>query len=106
MIQVPTYEQIRTLFQRHLEEHLELPESARVRDLHAEQALIREYSGRVLFELIQNALDRAERSILVDWRLQPGTLVVANDGLPVTAYDRPKDPSTRLSDLHALLSLH
>lgn len=97
------------LLREHDEEHRKLPESARERDLGGERALLRDYAGRVVFELIQNALDRADRKIVVRWlpdRGAGGSLVVGNDGLPVSAYDRPADPEVRLSDFHALLSLH
>ena len=80
-----------------------LPESARVRDLGAEKALIHDYSGRVVYELPQNALDRSDSRILVRWDLLSRCLEVANDGRPVTAH---LGQSPDRSDFHALLSLH
>jgi len=94
---------IRVLFQKHFEEHSRLPESARARDLGAEKALIQDYSGRVVYELLQNALDRSQDHILVRWDPPSRSLEVANDGRPVSAYE---GSSARRSDFHALLSLH
>src|SRR4051794_12760996 len=37
-----------------------------------------DYQGRVIFELLQNAFDKAERNILV--KVANGNLYVANDG--------------------------
>ncbi len=94
---------MRALPESHLEEHRHLPESARVRDLGTEKALIQDYSGRVVYELLQNALDRSDRLILVRWDPASRCLEVANDGHPVTAYP---SPAAVRSDFHALLSLH
>jgi hypothetical protein len=102
-VQAPKQALIDELFAKHLEEHRHLPESARVRDLGTEKALIQDYSGRVVYELLQNALDRSDRLILVRWDPMSCCLEVANDGRPVTAY--PGTIPSR-SDFHALLSLH
>lgn len=99
----PRQEQLSDLFVQHLSEHKALPDSARVRDLGAEKALIQDYSGRVVYELLQNALDRADSRILVRWDPELSCLEVANDGSPVSAYPG-QDPAR--SDFHALLSLH
>ena len=84
-----------------------------------ESAIRREYSGRVVFELLQNALDRAEQSVGV--RLVETTdaetgyrLIVANDGPPVHVdphypYHEPPDAAGRTArrpDFNALCSLH
>ena len=90
------------MLEEHIAEHRELPESARVRDLGAEKALIQDYSGRVVFELLQNALDRADSSVLIDWNESTGTLEVANDGRGITS----ESIDGKLSDLKSLLSLH
>lgn len=74
-----------------------------------EAAVSRQYAGRVAFELLQNALDRAATKALV--RRDGAHLVVANDGrgvschpsfnlnLPITADNKP-------SDFHSLCSMH
>jgi hypothetical protein len=76
-----------------------------------ETAVSRQYAGRVAFELLQNALDRADSRALVrrdsDWAY----LVVANDGRAVSC-----DPKFKLespitngnlpSDFHSLCSMH
>ncbi len=97
----PRSEDVERLLSAHLDEHRTLPESARARDLGAELSLVREYSGRVVYELLQNALDRARGAIHVRWRPDEAVLEVTNDFAPVTAHDAPPR-----SDLHALLSLH
>ncbi len=99
----PTRETIKLLLEHHLGEHRRLPESARTRDLGAEQALVQDYSGRVVYELLQNALDRSRDRILIQWDPEARCLEVANDGQPVSAY---AGQSPRRSDFHALLSLH
>lgn len=84
-----------------------------------ETAIRREYSGRVVFELLQNALDRAEDTVVVRLVETDSTetnyqLIVANDGPPVHvdpnyAYHKPPDAgsrATRRPDFNALCSLH
>ena len=106
----PKLATIRKLFHEHIAVQASAHDTTRVRDLGSEEALVRDYSGRVVFELLQNALDRAERKIVV--ALVAGRegdmLVVGNDGAPVTAHALPSaavDAGKR-SDLHSLLSLH
>ncbi|WP_018158331.1 sacsin N-terminal ATP-binding-like domain-containing protein [Thioalkalivibrio sp. ALE14] len=99
----PSRAAIHDLLQQHLEEHRRLPESARSRDLGAERSLVQDYSGRVVFELLQNALDRSRERILVLWNPETRCLEVANDGDPVSAH---AGQTPRRSDFHALLSLH
>lgn len=84
-----------------MSEHRTFPESARLRDLGAEKALVQDYSGRVVFELLQNALDRAVEEVEVRWDPDAGVLEVANDGRAVTV-----EPDGRgRSDLMSLLTL-
>lgn len=79
----------------------------------------REYSGRVVFELLQNAIDRAENQVYVgvaktDHDGYEYALVAANDGLPVRVdpdydYENPPDvggTSDLRSDFNAICSLH
>lgn len=86
----------------HVDKHRTFPESARLRDLGAEKALVQDYSGRVVFELLQNALDRAVEEVEVRWLPEQRLLEVANDGRAVTVG---KDERGR-SDLMSLLTLH
>ena len=76
--------------------------------LRAEGAVTLQYAGRVVYELFQNALDRAESRVLV--RFDDGVLLVGNDGVGVTVdpdydYSRPIEGEGR-SDFHALCALH
>jgi len=101
---------IQRLFAEHKVTHELLPESARLRDLGGEKELIRDYSGRVVFELLQNALDRCDKKVVIALCKEEGKniLIVGNDGIPVSAHDRVIDCGTvkGASDFHALLSLH
>jgi hypothetical protein len=111
----PDLATVRTLFKEHLDIHRQAHDNFRIRDLGGEQALIRDYSGRVVFELLQNALDRAQNRIVI-WML-PKTndscakLIVGNDGHPVRVHKRLASgdgaaENRGASDFHALLSLH
>lgn len=106
----PNIETIRRLFNDHITTHRELPESARLRDLGGEKELIRDYSGRVVFELLQNALDRCEKKVVIALCMREwgNALIIGNDGSPVSAHDRILDTGSvkGASDFHALLSLH
>ncbi len=102
-LNAPSLSAVQTLLAHHLDEHRRLPESARARDLGSERALIQDYSGRVVYELLQNALDRSRERILVRWDPASRCLEVANDGKPVSAYP---GQTPRRSDFHALVSLH
>lgn len=84
-----------------------------------ESAIRREYSGRMVFELLQNAIDRAKDTVEVRFR-ETGDeqyayeLIVANDGVPVRIaenypYDDPPDANdsdAKRPDFNALCSLH
>ena len=75
--------------------------------LKTEGSISLQYAGRVVYELFQNALDRAERRVVVSFT--DGVLVVANDGRAVSVtppmhYDQ-QLPEGR-SDFHALCTLH
>jgi hypothetical protein len=97
-----TPEDVHRLIDAHVETHRQFPESARLRDLGAEKALVQDYSGRVVFELLQNALDRAIHEVEVRWDPTTGVLEVANDGSAITT----TAPPDGRSDLTALLTLH
>lgn len=93
---------VQVFIRAHVERHRAFPESARLRDLGSEKALVQDYSGRVVFELLQNALDRAEEEVEVRWDPDARMLEVANDGRAVTVV-----PDNRgRSDLMSLLTLH
>ena len=109
---VPSLAEVATVFQKHLGCYsTSLGEQARV--LRNSEASVKlQYSGRVAFELLQNALDRAEKRVWITLVDDEGgsTLIVANDGAPVTLDpDFDYDDSTPVegrADLNALLSLH
>lgn len=68
-----------------------------------ERALTNDYRGRVLYELLQNAVDRAESRIWVSLDRATRTLTVANDGRSFSNVAR--DDESR-SDLAALCSIN
>jgi len=68
-----------------------------------ERAVTNDYRGRVLYELLQNAVDRADSHIWITVDKEKRSLIVANDGKPFSAIARPGEPR---SDLAAICSLH
>lgn len=68
-----------------------------------ERSITNNYRGRVLYELLQNAIDRAERGIWISFDSVSRSVIVANDGHPFSEEKREKEPR---SDLAALCSLH
>ena len=76
--------------------------------LRAEGAVTVQYAGRVVYELFQNALDRAQTRAVV--KFTDGLLLVGNDGDGVQVdpdydYANPIEGEGR-SDFHALCALH
>ena len=76
--------------------------------LRAEGAVTVQYAGRVVYELFQNALDRAQSRAVV--KFTDGLLLVGNDGDgvqvdPDYVYENPIEGEGR-SDFHALCALH
>lgn len=76
--------------------------------LRAEGAVTLQYAGRVVYELFQNALDKAKTRVEV--RFTDGVLLVGNDGDGVRVdpeydYANPIEGEGR-SDFHALCALH
>lgn len=74
-----------------------------------EAAVSRQYAGRVAFELLQNALDRASSRAMI--RRDGNRLVVANDGRAVTCdpsfrFEQPISEGNKPSDFHSLCSMH
>ncbi|AXS81905.1 sacsin N-terminal ATP-binding-like domain-containing protein [Marinobacter sp. Arc7-DN-1] len=67
-----------------------------------ERAVTNDYRGRVLYELLQNAVDRAEANIWIIVDPVSRSLTVANDGKPFGARARQNEPR---SDLKALCSI-
>jgi len=109
----PTAADVRRTFLNHYDYARKQQAETFNRDLMKELSTTRSYAGRTVFELLQNALDRAVRRVVI--ALTPGPeqlLIVANDGPGVEVdpgydYD-PRDPkSTRKrSDFHALCSIN
>lgn len=76
--------------------------------LRAEGAVTLQYAGRVVYELFQNALDRAASRVVV--RFDDGVLMVGNDGRafgvdPSFDYAQPRRGKER-ADFNALCALH
>jgi len=75
--------------------------------LKTEGSISLQYAGRVVYELFQNALDRADSRVVVSF--EDGVLAVANDGRAVSVRP-PMNYAKQLpkgrSDFHALCTLH
>jgi len=100
---------LRKTFSQHHAYHARLEGIVNDQLVGGERALTQQYAGRVPYELLQNALDRCDRAVLVAFRGEH--LVVANDGRPVSfdpGFDhrRQVGPGNPLSDFHALCSIH
>jgi hypothetical protein len=65
MTELPTIEQVARTFLAHHGHHRTRPYATVERDLGSETELSKDYAGRVIFELFQNAVDRARRRIHV-----------------------------------------
>ncbi|MFC4540834.1 hypothetical protein ACFO5R_02685 [Halosolutus amylolyticus] len=117
---VPTdLDTIADVFQNHYSYYQSLDGEVAHQQQTGETQIRREYSGRVVFELLQNALDRADETVVV--RLAESSrddgayeLLVANDGDgirvdPSYDYENPPDAGgsdRRRPDFNALCSLH
>ena len=111
----PAPSALKTIFKKHhCYYESQRGESARVQ--HGdEQGVRRAHAGRVVFELLQNALDRADAEITVNVVETPTSassyaLVVTNDGLPISVdpefnYRDPPEEAHR-PDFNALCSVH
>lgn len=115
--QVPDPSDVERVFRHHQNHFSDTSGEIAYQQLQDEESIRRQYSGRVLFELLQNALDRAESTVHVqvqetDLSDSGHALVVANDGIPLRVdpdydYDTPPEVRKgRRSDFHALCSLH
>jgi hypothetical protein len=67
-----------------------------------EQESTKDYEGRVIFELFQNAVDRANQVVAI--QLTPHTLTVSNDGQPFSIYDG--NVNGKKSDFHGICTIH
>lgn len=73
--------------------------------INAELSCTRDYQGRFLFELLQNAVDRAERDIRVHLDTESAVLYFANDGQRFSIREC-VDTDERLCDFHAMCSIN
>lgn len=112
----PEPERVKQAFQSHHTHFSEVSGEVALQQLETEQGIKRQYAGRVLYELLQNALDSASSEILVqllevDEREHDHVLVVANDGDELTVdpeYDYESPPEHREAqrpDFNALCSI-
>lgn len=99
---------LKKVFTNHYKYHLPFEGVACVRESRSEQAMSSQYSGRVAFELLQNALDRSNETIVV--MLSEKGLLVANDGRAVTydcEFDYKNPPGLdKYSDFNSLCSMN
>lgn len=102
--------EVAEVFSKHYEHHRTIEWNDRARDLGSEREISKDYAGRVVFELFQNAIDRANQSIwIASQRVdQAGVLLVANDGQSLRvnqAYEYDDENAERM-DFHALCSMY
>ena len=94
------------IIQAHIHEKCDLLQNHPVTvdgHINGERALTNDYMGRALYELLQNAVDRADKNIWITLNEQTRTLTVANDGSPLGLECKPGE---ELSDFESLCSLH
>ncbi len=114
--QTPEPETVRDVFQSHHKHFLDVSGEVSIQQLETEHGIKRQYSGRLLYELLQNALDSSDSKILVklaniDCLGSNHALVVANDGDALTVdpeYDYQNPPERREArrpDFNALCSI-
>jgi hypothetical protein len=72
--------------------------------VNAERSVRNDYRGRAIFELFQNAVDKAESNVWITLDKNNKTLTVANDGKPVSIYSLSNEIPR--SDFHALCSIN
>jgi hypothetical protein len=70
--------------------------------LNHERSVTNDYRGRVLFELLQNAVDRAKKNIWIDFDRDKRTLIVANDGQPFAFKAREDEPRSDFAAICAI----
>jgi hypothetical protein len=70
--------------------------------LNHEQAVTNDYLGRVLYELLQNAVDRAEKHIWINVDRSRKSLIVANDGESFGYVKREGEPRSDFAALCAI----
>lgn len=70
--------------------------------LNHEQAVTNDYLGRVLYELLQNAVDRAEKHIWINVDRSKKSLIVANDGESFGYVKRAGEPRSDFAALCAI----
>lgn len=70
--------------------------------LNHEQAVTNDYRGRVLYELLQNAVDRAKKHIWINVDRSRKSLIVANDGEPFGYMKREGEPRSDFAALCAI----
>ena len=105
------WKDVTNAFRRHIDHYATTGggENALV-GLKTEGSISLQYAGRVVYELFQNALDRAESRVVVSFD-EDGQLVVGNDGRAVSVRsEKPMSYAEQLtsgrSDFHALCTLH
>ncbi|GAB7121052.1 ATP-binding protein [Natrinema sp. JCM 9743] len=115
----PERSAVERAFRNHHAHFADLSGEVALQQLEDERSIRRQYAGRVVYELLQNALDRAESEIcvrLVETMSAEAAgeyaLLVANDGPAIRVdpeydYERPPEVRERKRpDFNALCSLH
>jgi len=98
-------EDIKKIFENHWEYYANIGIETYKQQSGQIKQVSEEYAGRVLYELLQNAFDRAESKVLVKYDNK--YLYVANDGVSFSFddYDYKNGSSNKRSDFHSLCSI-
>jgi len=70
--------------------------------LNHERSVTNDYRGRVLYELLQNAVDRAEKNIWIDFDETRKSLIIANDGEAFQHIARDNEPRSDFAAMCAI----
>ena len=80
ILKYPTLHEVQYAICKHIEHHLDLSGDVAMGELGSQGNLSNVYSGRIVFELIQNAMDQCERYVSIHLDLEKNILYVGNDG--------------------------
>ena len=101
---IHTIEEIHRIIRSYIADQLLVPRHTAHQQCRGEESLVVRYRQRELHELVQNAVDRARRSVVLCHDPQAGRLIVGNDGRPVSI--EPEDGPHPRSDFEGLCSVN
>jgi uncharacterized lipoprotein len=94
------------IFEKHYNNYRKMPVETIKQQAGQVEQVSKDYQGRVVYELLQNAFDKADKDILI--KLTDDYLYVANDGNQFTYeydYDYDDGKSKNRGDFHSMCSI-